>query len=96
MAKLKDHPRNRLRFAFWGAEEAGLVGSTAYVNEQVASGGIEDIEANLNFDMVGSPNFVRFVYDGDCLELPRRLRVARPRDRRRSSRSSCATSRASV
>jgi Zn-dependent M28 family amino/carboxypeptidase len=58
-------PKNRLRFAFWGAEEAGLVGSTAYVNEQVANGGIGDIEANLNFDMVGSPNFVRFVYDGD-------------------------------
>ena len=58
-------PKNRLRFAFWGAEEAGLVGSTAYVNDQVANGGIDDIEANLNFDMVGSPNFVRFVYDGD-------------------------------
>jgi Zn-dependent M28 family amino/carboxypeptidase len=60
-----DRPRNRLRFAFWGAEEAGLVGSTAYVAEQVQNGGIEDIEANLNFDMIGSPNFVRFVYDGD-------------------------------
>jgi Zn-dependent M28 family amino/carboxypeptidase len=65
-----DHPRNRLRFAFWGAEEAGLVGSTAYVAEQVANGGIEDIEANLNFDMVGSPNFVRFVYDGDLSDSP--------------------------
>jgi Zn-dependent M28 family amino/carboxypeptidase len=63
-AKLKQ-PRNHMRFAFWGAEEAGLVGSTAYVADQVASGGIADIEANLNFDMVGSPNFVRFVYDGD-------------------------------
>ena len=60
-----DRPRNRLRFAFWGAEEAGLVGSTAYVAEQVQNGGIEDIEANLNFDMIGSPNFVRFVYDGN-------------------------------
>ena len=58
-------PKNRLRFAFWGAEEAGLVGSTAYVEEQAANGGIADIEANLNFDMVGSTNFVRFVYDGD-------------------------------
>ena len=29
-ARLKK-PRNRMRFAFWGAEEAGLVGSTAYV-----------------------------------------------------------------
>ena len=58
-------PENRLRFAFWGAEEAGLVGSTAYVNELVEEGRINTIEANLNFDMVGSPNFVRFVYDGD-------------------------------
>ncbi len=63
-ARLKD-PRNRMRFAFWGAEEAGLVGSTAYVAEQADNGGIADVEANLNFDMVGSPNFVRFVYDGD-------------------------------
>jgi Zn-dependent M28 family amino/carboxypeptidase len=65
VAKLKERPENRLRFAFWGAEEAGLVGSTAYVAEQVQNGGIRDIEANLNFDMIGSPNFVRFVYDGD-------------------------------
>jgi len=28
-------------------------------------GEIDDIEANLNFDMLASPNFVRFVYDGD-------------------------------
>ena len=64
MARLKQ-PRNHVRFAFWGAEEAGLVGSTAYVADQVANGGIDDIEANLNFDMLASPNFVRFVYDGD-------------------------------
>ena len=65
VAKLDQKPRNRLRFAFWGAEEAGLVGSTAYVDEQVESGGIDRIEANLNFDMIGSPNYARFVYDGD-------------------------------
>jgi Zn-dependent M28 family amino/carboxypeptidase len=65
MAKLDQKPRNRVRFAFWGAEEAGLVGSTAYVQQLVANGTIGQIEANLNFDMVGSPNFVRFVYDGD-------------------------------
>ena len=65
VSRLGVAPRNRLRFAFWGAEEAGLVGSTAYVNEQVEEGTIDQIEANLNFDMVGSPNFVRFVYDGD-------------------------------
>ena len=65
VAKLREKPRNRMRFAFWGAEEAGLVGSTAYVEELVANGKISEIEANLNYDMVGSPNFARFVYDGD-------------------------------
>ena len=69
-AQLRQDPRNRLRFAFWGAEEAGLVGSTAYVNDLVANGEIGTIEANLNFDMVGSPNFVRFVYDGDTSDTP--------------------------
>ena len=34
------------------------------------------ISANLNFDMVGSPNYVRFVYDGDGSDTPRR-RTAR-------------------
>jgi Zn-dependent M28 family amino/carboxypeptidase len=65
IAEMGDRPRNRLRFAFWGAEESGLVGSTAYVEEQVENGTADQIEANLNFDMIGSPNFVRFVYDGD-------------------------------
>ena len=65
IAKLPKEPRNRIRFAFWGAEEAGLVGSTAYVADLIESGEIDDIEANLNFDMLASPNFVRFVYDGD-------------------------------
>ena len=63
MAKVK--PQNTLRFAWWGAEEEGLVGSTAYVAEQVANGGIDDIALYLNYDMIGSPNYVFFVYDGD-------------------------------
>ena len=65
IAQLKDKPRNRIRFAFWGAEEAGLIGSNEYVADLIESGEIDDIEANLNFDMLASPNFVRFVYDGD-------------------------------
>ena len=65
IAKLDAQPRNRIRFAWWGAEESGLVGSTAYVADLIESGEIDDIEANLNFDMLASPNFVRFVYDGD-------------------------------
>ena len=65
ITKLQSKPRNRIRFAWWGAEESGLVGSNAYVADLIKSGEIDDIEANLNFDMLASPNFVRFVYDGD-------------------------------
>jgi Zn-dependent M28 family amino/carboxypeptidase len=60
----EDGPRNRVRFAFWGAEESGLIGSTYYVS-QLSKEEIKQHALNLNFDMVGSPNFVRFVYDGD-------------------------------
>ena len=51
IAELPRNPRNRIRFAWWGAEEAGLIGSTAYVADLIESGEIDDIEANLNFDM---------------------------------------------
>ena len=62
MAKVK--PRNQVRFAWWGAEESGLVGSNYYV-ANLTQEEQDDIALYLNFDMVGSPNFVRFVYDGD-------------------------------
>lgn len=58
-------PVNQVRFAWWGAEEAGLFGSQYYV-DQLSKNEIKDIAVNLNFDMVGSPNYVRFVYDGDA------------------------------
>ena len=56
--------RNKLRFMWYGAEESGLIGSTRYVASLNAAQR-DDIMAMLNFDMIGSPNFVRFVYDGD-------------------------------
>jgi Zn-dependent M28 family amino/carboxypeptidase len=62
-------PRNHLRFAFWGAEESGLIGSEHYVAE-LTKREIKNIAVNLNFDMVGSPNYVRFVYDGDGSDTP--------------------------
>ena len=64
MAELGIEPRNKVRFAWWGAEEAGLLGSEYYVS-QLSARDIKNIALNLNFDMIGSPNFVRFVYDGD-------------------------------
>jgi Zn-dependent M28 family amino/carboxypeptidase len=64
MSRLHIKPRNTLRFAFWGAEEEGLFGSNFYVNN-LTEEQFNNIALNLNFDMTGSPNFVRFVYDGD-------------------------------
>lgn len=60
----KGTPDNTLRFAWWTAEEQGLVGSTSYVanlDEQE----LDRIAAYLNFDMIASPNFVYGVYDAD-------------------------------
>jgi Zn-dependent M28 family amino/carboxypeptidase len=62
MAKVK--PANTVRFAWWGGEESGLVGSTAYVNG-LSQEELDGIALYLNFDMIGSPNFVYFIYDGD-------------------------------
>ncbi|MFF8014074.1 M28 family peptidase [Streptomyces sp. NPDC007929] len=57
-------PTKHLRFAWWGAEELGLVGSRYYVN-RLATGDRSRISAYLNFDMIGSPNPGYFVYDDD-------------------------------
>lgn len=62
MQKVK--PRNKVRFAWWGAEESGLLGSNHYVGS-LGVEEINDITLYLNFDMIGSPNFARFIYDGD-------------------------------
>jgi len=62
MAKVK--PVNKVRFAWWGAEESGLVGSTYYVNN-LSDEEKAKITLYLNFDMIGSPNHGFFIYDGD-------------------------------
>ena len=67
MAKLK--PQNTLRFAWWAAEEQGLVGSADYV------GGLSEAERDrialyMNYDMVGSPNYIQMVYDADQSTFP--------------------------
>jgi len=55
---------NAVRFAFWSAEEYGLVGSTYYVDSLSFEQQL-DIALYLNFDMIGSPNAAYFAYDGD-------------------------------
>ena len=62
MAKTK--PENKLRFAWWGAEEFGLLGSEHYVTH-LSQAKRDKIALYLNFDMISSPNGVISVYDGD-------------------------------
>ena len=51
-----------VRFAWWSAEELGLLGSQEYVDSTTE---LNKVQYYLNFDMVSSPNYVRFIYDGD-------------------------------
>jgi len=64
IAKTNIKPKNKIRFAWWGGEELNLLGSTYYV-ASLSDDEFAKILLNLNFDMIASPNFVRFVYDGD-------------------------------
>ena len=69
MAKNKIRTENRVRFAWWGAEESGLVGATRYV-AAISAEEFAKIAANLNFDMLASPNHGKFVYDGNFSNTP--------------------------
>lgn len=51
---------NAVRFAWWGAEEIGLLGSVDYVNNLTFEQKL-DIALYMNFDMIGSPNAGYFV-----------------------------------
>jgi Zn-dependent M28 family amino/carboxypeptidase len=68
---------NAVRFAFWGAEEIGLLGSANYV-QSLGVDELKDIALYLNFDMLASPNPAYFTYDGDQ-SAPRDIRQAPPR-----------------
>lgn len=56
--------QNAVRFAFWGAEELGLVGSQRYL-QTLDENRLKDIALYLNFDMLASPNPGYFTYDGN-------------------------------
>ena len=62
MKKVK--PINKVRFVWWGAHEPGLLGSSFYLGN-LTDEELEGIALYLDFDMVGSPNYVRFIFDGD-------------------------------
>ncbi|MFB4277599.1 M28 family metallopeptidase [Nonomuraea sp. MTCD27] len=60
----KTRPKNQMRFAFWGAEEFGLLGSDHYVTSLTEEERAR-IALYLNFDMIASPNYTFGIYDGD-------------------------------
>ncbi|SPO49131.1 related to aminopeptidase Y precursor, vacuolar [Moesziomyces antarcticus] len=55
---------NAVRFAWWSAEEYGLLGAEHYVGE-LSQQQKDQIRIYLNFDMIASPNYVLSVHDGD-------------------------------
>ncbi|MEV7417601.1 M28 family metallopeptidase [Streptomyces sp. NPDC089919] len=64
LAASKEKVKNKVRFAWWSAEELGLLGSEHYV-ASLTDRQRRDIALYLNFDMIASPNPAQFVYDGD-------------------------------
>lgn len=66
VAKALTHFRvnNAVRFGWWTAEEFGLLGSEYYV-EHLSPAELEKVRLYMNFDMIGSPNHMFGIYDGD-------------------------------
>jgi Zn-dependent M28 family amino/carboxypeptidase len=58
--RLASQLRAGVRFAFWGAEERGLIGSRYHVGT-LSERARRQISLYVNLDMVASPNFARFV-----------------------------------
>ena len=56
--------RSRVRFCWFAAEEIGLVGSIYHVQKAQTSNTVKDYLINLNFDMLGSPNYIFGIYNG--------------------------------
>lgn len=67
-------PTATVRFAWWGSEELGLLGSRHYL-EQLRPADRDRIALYLNLDMVGSRNVRRLVYDGTARGAPPGSRV---------------------
>eukprot|EP00026_Physarum_polycephalum_P006730 Phypoly_transcript_06781.p1 GENE.Phypoly_transcript_06781~~Phypoly_transcript_06781.p1 ORF type:complete len:574 (+),score=91.52 Phypoly_transcript_06781:50-1723(+) len=80
--------KSKILFAWWGAEEIGLLGSRYFVNQMITQGQeghptppfsqtdylptltANNTLLNLNFDMLGSPNYVRQVQNSTA-QTPR-------------------------
>jgi Zn-dependent M28 family amino/carboxypeptidase len=72
------NPTLKLRFAWWGAEELGLLGAAFYVSDLQTNNPKElsEIALNLDIDMVASPNFFYGIYAGSTAPPPIRNQSA--------------------
>ncbi|WTL60409.1 M28 family metallopeptidase [Nocardia sp. NBC_01499] len=57
--------KNKVRFAWWGGEELGLLGSDHYVTS-LPEADRTKISVYANYDMIASPNFSYMIYDGSA------------------------------
>ncbi|KAJ1795662.1 hypothetical protein LPJ59_004217 [Coemansia sp. RSA 2399] len=76
LARIGFKPQNRLVFAWWGAEEDGLLGSRHFARvlahgwsnrwtaDEPTGVDWQDIALDLNFDMLASPNYISLVHNG--------------------------------
>jgi Zn-dependent M28 family amino/carboxypeptidase len=71
LSRLDIEPVNKVRFGWWGAEELGLLGSRYYVRElQKNETEYNRLILYLNFDMLGSPNYIPFIHNGSDAPAP--------------------------
>ena len=64
MHELGINPRNKVRFMFFAGEEQGLLGSTHYASS-LTKQQVQNISVMLDYDMLASGNYGRFIYDGN-------------------------------
>jgi hypothetical protein len=64
----KVHPRNKLRFIWFGGEELGLLGSKYYVNN-LSPSDLSKIGYDLDADVTATPNYVVGVLDPAGVDL---------------------------
>jgi hypothetical protein len=64
----KVHPRNKLRFIWFGGEELGLLGSSYYVNN-LSPSELSKIGYDLDADVTATPNYVVGVLDPAGVDL---------------------------
>lgn len=62
--------KNKVRFAFWSAEEEGLLGSNRYVEELSPEENYK-IRLFMDYDMMASPNYQYQIYDANNVDNPR-------------------------